>query len=151
MKKYLLFLLLAGFAVSFVPATLSAQSDGFEQISWDDEDDEEEEAEDLSIYKEADVWVKDEKMVLEPQMELEYSRNDTFMIKVRHLRPASFVSVNLKKAGMKLEKKNYRANNKGELDLEVRTGKRKVKGSATLFYTPGGGEKKEINVKLAIK
>lgn len=152
LKYFPILLLLFGFLVT-APASLSAQSGNYEQISWDDsdEDEDDEEAEDLTRYKQADVYVKDELMELSPEMELEYAKNDTFMIKVRHLRPSSFVFVNLQKAGMKLEKKNYRANEKGELDLEVRTGKRRVKGSAVLKYTAGNNEKQEIKVKLAVR
>ena len=74
------------------------------------------------------------------QEEYTFSKMDTLDIQVRHLAPGSVVSLHLKKGGVMLKKRVFSANTKWQIDLEVRTGNKKVKGSATLYYVPSNGK-----------
>ena len=80
-----------------------------------------------------------------------FSKGDTLSIQVRHAKPGSAIVLHVKKGGIKLKRTAFYANEKGQLDLEVRTGNRKIKGSATVFYTPSNGKKKERDVKISIE
>lgn len=132
---------------------LSAQSGGYEQIDWDDDDDEDEDSvEVVTVARpkvdEATVYLDGEEVPISDDF-IVY-RHDTLQVQIRDLMPSTYVAVHLKKGGATLEKMGWFCNERGELDLEIRTGKKKVKGSAVLFYTPSNGRKKKREVKVQV-
>ncbi|MCB9232182.1 MAG: hypothetical protein H6581_10990 [Bacteroidia bacterium] len=149
-----LFLLVFCLWAGFSPGLLPAQSSGA-QISWDDDDEEEEGddvgaiAADIPVVEDVTILVNGEEFDLKDDMEFE--KEKVLEVSIRYLRPNSWVSVQLQKAGMKLTQQRYQANELGELDLEIKTGKQKVKGTAKIWYTPNGSkERKERNVKVKV-
>lgn len=151
MKKrtYLLFL----FALLMCSAqSLSAQADWFE-----DDDDEEvveagdSEAWDVPAGKEREAKVRLNGEPIELSGEYTFRKKDTLDIKVRHLEPGSGVVLHMKKGGIKLKKKAFYANHRGQLDIEVRTGSKKVGGTAVVFYTTSSGKKVEREVKIQVE
>ena len=148
-QKFWLFAILFSLA-SF--AQLPAQSDWF-----DDEEDEETtaavaaEAWDIPAGKMDQVKIRLAGEDVQLEDEYTFQRKDTLDIQVRHLSPGSPVSLHMKKGGINLKKKVYYANHRGQLDLEVRTGTKKVKGSATLYYTTSSGKKKEHDVRIILE
>lgn len=155
MKK-IAFLCLLFAAITFIPQVLHAQSAGG---SWfeDDEDEEvtmvegDEEVWDVAAGRMDDVLIRvngDETRISE---EYNFDKKDTLTIQVRHLRPNSAVVLHMKKGGIKLKRTSYYSNEKGQLDLEVRTGNKKVSGTADIYYTPSNGKKKERKAKISIR
>lgn len=151
MKKQAYFLFL--FALLFFSASaLPAQSDWFE----DDDDEEvvdadESEAWDIAAGKESEVKIKLNGEMVELGNDYTFRKKDTLDIKVRHLAPGSGVVLHIKKGGIKLKKKAFYANHRGQLDLEVRTGGKKVGGTAVVHYTTSSGRKVEREVKIQIE
>ena len=141
MKKWLLgllFVAVAGFAF--------AQSDTEE----DDDEWGENPAEEWVLEKRADVTIfLDDKEYKLGEI-AEFERDKVLQVKIRFLRPDSWVAVHIEKAGMELKKHRFLSNGHGELDLEIKTGKRKIKGTATLFYTPSNDQKMEKKVKVQV-
>lgn len=129
-----------------------AQSGG-EQISWDSSDDSEETVDDEGPgrHTEALIRLNGEVFDIAGAENIEVARKDTLDIQIRHLAPGSAVILHMKKGGIKLKRKAFYANAKGQLDLEVYTGSKKVSGSATVYYTPSKGGKKERDVKISVK
>jgi len=147
-KIWLLALLCSAFSFSQLPA----QSDWFE----DDEDEEVVDenggdAWDIAAGKMDEVKIRLEGEDVKLEEAYTFSRKDTLDIQVRHLAPGSPVSLHMKKGGINLKKKVFYANHRGQLDLEVRTGNKKAKGSATLYYTTSNGRKKEHDVKIVLE
>ncbi len=152
MKRYFVFLfLVAAFAAQ--PFSLSAQNgDWFT----DDEDDEEvmvddSEAWDIGAGKFDEVKIRLNGEEVELGDDYTFPKNDTLTIQVRHLAPNSGIAIHVKKGGIKLKRTSFYANEKGQLDLEVRTGNKKVKGTAILYYTPSKGTKKQLQATVAIQ
>jgi hypothetical protein len=83
--------------------------------------------------------------------EVHIKRGDTLEISVRDLAPASRVEIIAEKGGINLSRKVFYSNNRGELDLEVRIGSKKIKGKANLIYTPSGATKKEREVMIIVE
>ncbi|MFM2375940.1 MAG: hypothetical protein RLZZ165_1037 [Bacteroidota bacterium] len=83
--------------------------------------------------------------------EVHLQREDTLDISVRHLAAGSRVEIVAEKGGIPIGRKVFYANGKGELDLEVRTGSRKVKGKVTLAYTPGSAPGKERGIIVRVE
>lgn len=138
------------FALGFgVTATVQAQSKQSEQISWDDEDEEEEEAV-VEAPKEVVMTIDGEAFDIETEREIEFERDLTLSISVRNLRPSSNVWFKAEKTGMKLASQTFKANKKGELDLEVKTGKRKGGATGEIHYYAADGTKfvKRMKVKI---
>ena len=135
---------------------VNGQTKSGEQISWEDDDEEEGDAEAEDSFETegsgrfADVLIHLNGEEFELKEELEVNKNDTLNIQVRHLAPGSFVSVQMEKGGIKLSRKGFYANSLGQLDLEVRTGGKKVSGQALLTYTPSNGKKiqKKVTVRI---
>lgn len=147
-RFWFLFLLLASFALS---SQVHAQADWFE-----DEDDEEElvdggEAWDIAAGDFNEVKVRLNGEDVELGGEYSFGKNDTLDIKVRHLAPGSGIVLKVEKGGISLKKKAFYANSRGQLDLEVRTGGKKVSGGAVIYYTTSSGRKVEREVKISIK
>lgn len=147
---------LAFFAVlfAFLGNTLQAQTSG---NIWDDEEDDEEEmVEEKALVDarperkdEARIWLNDD--AFDPNTEeITVHRNDTLVITVRDLAPATSVVIQAAKGGINLSKKAFYANNKGELDLEIHLGNKKMKGQATLYYTPSDGKRKTKEVHIIV-
>jgi hypothetical protein len=131
------------------PVFLSAQ-----QIDWEDDDADGEAAK----TEEAAPRPKKDEATVTLNGELykvgevaTFQRNDSLEISVRDLAPNSFVSVQMKKAGVVLDKKGYYTNQLGELDLLVYTGEKKVKGEATVIYTSSSGKKVHLDCKIAVE
>lgn len=125
-----------------------------QQIDWEDEEEEgetpvkTEEAGPRPKKDEATVTLNGELYTVGE--EAEFSRNDSLDISVRDLAPNSWVSVQLKKGGIVLDKKGYFCNELGELDLLVFTGEKKVQGSATVIYTSSSGKKVHLDCKIVV-
>lgn len=123
---------------------------------WDDEEEEDEPTEEKALIddrpaKKEEVTVTLEGKVFDWAEEVHIKKGDTLDISVRDLAPASRVEIVAEKGGIPLSRKVFYCNNKGELDLEVRVGSRKVKGKATLIYTPSGAAKKEREVMIFVE
>ena len=145
-------LLMTFFGLAFV--SLSAQSTN---DIWDegDEDEEEEIVEEAPIEapherkSEASIWLNG--VAFDPATEeITLHRNDTLEIMVRDLAPATSVVIQAEKGGINLSKKAFYANKKGELDLEIRLGNKKMKGKAKLLYTPSDGNRKQREVHIIV-
>lgn len=152
MKQYLVFLfMLVAFAAQ--PFALSAQTG-----DWfvDDEEDEEVVEDDSDAwdvgagrFDEVKIRLNGEEVAIEDSYV--FSKNDTLDIQVRHLAPNSGIAIHIKKGGIKLKRTSFYANEKGQLDLEIRTGGKKVKGTAILYYTPSNGRKKQLQAQVVIE
>jgi hypothetical protein len=140
----------------FAFGLLSAQSTG----AWDEEDDEEDETEEVIEDKalvddrpasadEARIWLNGESMSPDTK-QLTVHRGDTLTITVRDLAPGTSVVIQAAKGGINLSKKAFYANSKGELDLEIRLGSKKMKGLAKLNYTPSNGKRREKEVHIEV-
>lgn len=125
--------------------------------AWEEEDEEEDEpTEEKALIddrpaKKEDVTIRLNGEVFQWREEIHFKRNDTLDIAVRDLAPGSRVEIIAEKGGINLSKKVFYANSKGELDLEVRVGGKKVKGKANLIYTPSGGAKKQKEISIAVE
>lgn len=100
--------------------------------------------------KKEEVTIKLNEELFQWKDELTIHRNDTLNISVRDLAPASRVEIVAEKGGISLGRKVFYANNRGELDLEIRNGNKKMKGNIVLSYTPSGAPKKEKSIHLVI-
>ena len=99
-------------------------------------------AEDVTIHLNEELYVwKDE---------LTVHRGDTLTISVRDLAAGSKVEIIAEKGGISVGRKVFYSNHKGELDLEIRTGNKKMKGGIDLNYTASGGAKKQKSVHLIV-
>ena len=152
MKRYFLFLFFLA-ALFVTPYSLQAQTG-----DWfvDDEDEEEmveddSEAWDVGPGKFDEVKIRLNGEEVELGEDYTFPKNDTLDIQVRHLAPNSGIAIHVKKGGIKLKRTSFYANEKGQLDLEVRTGGKKVKGTAILYYTPSNGTKKKIQAQVVIE
>lgn len=120
---------------------------------WDDE--EEDETEEKTLVddrpaKKDDVTIQLNEELYTWKDELSVHRGDTLDISVRDLAAGSRVEIVAEKGGISVGRKVFYANHKGELDLEIRTGTKKMKGNITLSYTPSGGAKKDKSVHLIV-
>lgn len=136
-----------------------AQTSGNGQVTWEDDDEDEDGEEGGTVVsdwdregpgKHDDVMIRLNGKPFELEDELTVNREDTLDISVRHLAPGSFVSVQMEKGGIKLSRKGFYANSLGQLDLEIRTGGKKVSGKAILFYTPSNGKKRERKITVTV-
>ena len=152
MKRYFFFLFLLT-AFSIHPIAASAQNGDW--FTDDDEDEEvtvdDSEAWDIGPGNHGEVTIRLNGEEVELGEYFEFPKNDTLNIQVRHLQPSSGIAIHVKKGGIKLKRTSFYANEKGQLDLEVRTGSKKVKGTAVLFYTPSNGVKKKIQAQVVIQ
>jgi hypothetical protein len=119
------------------------------------EDDDEEPTEEKALLDDRPAKVEDVTIRLNDELftwkdELTIHRNDTLSISVRDLAPSSRVEIIAEKGGISLGRKVYFSNNRGELDLEVRNGSKKMKGNILMNYTPSGALKKERSIHLII-
>jgi hypothetical protein len=143
------FFLLAAFAL---PAFLMAQQN--DQIEWSDDEEETEAAapgEEPRRPKADKAEVKLNGELYEVGSTATFQRGDSIDLSVRDLAPNSWVAVQMKKGGIVLNRKGFFANERGELDLLIYTGEKKVKGSATVIYTSSGGKKVEQDCEIAIE
>ncbi len=149
MKNFWLILLLflAFSSGPAFPGSVMAQND---VITSDDEEEEEESDEEWELveYPEALVVVNGNEQAITENFQVE--RNQTLTVQIQRLQPRSWVAVHIEKAGVKLEKMRWDSNEKGEIELEVQTGKSKVKGSAEIWYTPSNGHAKNIKVQVQV-
>ncbi len=146
-------LFLAFFA--FAIGSVSAQSSG---DIWDDGEDEEETTEetgptlsnDIPKRKdEARIWLNG--VSHDPKTEeITFHTGDTLEITVRDLAPATSVVIKAAKGGINVSKKAFYANKKGELDLEIRLGNKRMKGKAKLYYTTSDGKRRQTEVHIII-
>jgi len=154
MNRYLLFLVLMVSSMT-LPASLHAQSS---DADWFADDDEEEEV----IAEDSETWdvgagnFDEVKIKLDGELvtlgdDYSFGKDEVLNLQVRHLQPHSRIAIHIKKGGIKLKKTSFQANEKGQLDLEIKTGRKKVKGSAVLYYTPSNGKKKTLNAQVAIQ
>ncbi len=152
MKRYFVFLfVVAAFAAQ--PIALNAQTGDW----FIDDEDEEEVMEDDSQawdvgagkFDEVKIRLNGEEVAIGE--DYVFSKNDTLDIQVRHLAPNSGIAIHIKKGGIKLKRTSFYANEKGQLDLEIRTGNKKVKGMAELYYTPSNGKKKQLQAQVSIE
>ncbi|MBL0018312.1 MAG: hypothetical protein IPP17_18190 [Bacteroidetes bacterium] len=148
-----MFLFLA-FAFVF-SATAFAQNTG---EAWEEEGDEDEETPteekaliDARPEKKSEVTVTLNGEVFNWAEEVRIKKEDTLLISVRDLAPASRVEIVAEKGGIDLSRKVFYSNNRGELDLEIRIGNKKIKGKAKLIYTPSGASKKEREVMIFVE
>ncbi len=77
-------------------------------------------------------------------------RNKVMSIQVKQLLPQSWIEMELEKVGVGLTKTKYQANELGELDLEVKTGKAKGKASVIFKYfsSDGKAHRRKIFVRI---
>ena len=123
---------------------------------WDEEDDDEEVIGTIDAgeieparYDDVDIKINDKPLAIGSDYKV--AREDTLNIAVRHLAPGSAVIIEIKKGGINFKRKVFYANNKGELDLEVKTGSKKVSGDAVLYYIPKGNSKKTLDVRIVVE
>lgn len=145
-------------AMLFLGCSLSlAQTSG-----WDGEADEDDETTEVAAEADPEAWDvpagKHDEVAIRLngedfplQDDLEIARKETLDIKVRYLRPGSEVILKMQKGGINLKRKVFYCNEKGQLDLEVQTGSKKVAGNAIIFYTPSNGPRKERKVHIAVR
>jgi len=120
--------------------------------NWGDEEEEETEvAATEPAAKRAEILIRINGEEVKLTGEYAVDRNDTLDIQVRYLAPSTPVIIEIKKGGINFKRKVFYANNKGELDLEVRTGGKKVAGDALVYYTPSGAAKKTLEVKIIVE
>jgi hypothetical protein len=147
-----IFLFMA-FALAFT-ASAWTQNTG---EAWEEEGDEEDEpTEEKALIddrpeKKEEVTVTLNGEVFQWAEEVHIKKEDTLEISVRDLAPASRVEIIAEKGGINLSRKIFYSNNRGELDLEVRMGNKKIKGKAKLIYTPSGASKKEREVMIFVE
>lgn len=122
--------------------------------NWEDDDDEDETEEKALVddrpAKKEDVTIHLNEELYTWRDELTVHRNDTLTISVRDLAGGTRVEINADKGGITLAHKVFYANAKGELDLEIRVGNKKMKGNIELGYTPSGAPKKTKTVHLTV-
>lgn len=152
LRKSSLLILTLLLSVSFA----LAQSSGWDgEVDDDDEESTEivDESEDWDVpagrHKEVEIRLNGEDFPMKD--DLEVARKETLDIKVRFLKPGSPVILEMQKGGIKLKRKVFYCNEKGQLDLEVRTGNKRVAGNAIIYYTPSGAAKKERKVHIAVR
>jgi hypothetical protein len=134
--------------LSLLSFTAFAQNDEWE--SEDEDETEETEAVTTAPSKKEDVTIQLNDVLFVWKDELVVKRNDTLTISVRDLAPASRVEIVADKGGINIGRKIFYSNNRGELDLEIRVGNKKMKGNITLAYTPSGASKKERSIHLVV-
>jgi|GEM_PF-2273645 hypothetical protein len=123
---------------------------------WGEEDDEEEvdsveTGEESAPVKHDDALVKVNDQVIKVGSEFRAKKDEVLNISVRQLQGGSPVIVEMKKGGINLSRKVFYSNSQGELDLEVKTGNKKVSGEGVLTYTPKGQAKKTLDVKIYVE
>lgn len=134
----------------FLGITLMKGQSSGEQISWDDDDEEEVVPEDAGVkYDEVLITLNGEEITLSENFEV--SKAETLDIAISRLKPNSWVAIRIYKGAVMFKKMGWYANEKGELQLEVKSGKRKVKGRAELYYVPSNGKKKKREVKVVVQ
>jgi hypothetical protein len=150
LQRAFLFFAMAGM-ISF---TAVAQSTG---EAWEEEEEDmDEPTEEKALIddrpsKKVEVTITLNGEIFEWKDEVHIQRGDTLDISVRDLAPASRVEIVAEKGGISLTRKVFYSNNRGELDLEVRVGSKKMKGKANLIYTPSGAAKKEKQVMVIVE
>lgn len=77
-------------------------------------------------------------------------RNKKMAIKVTRLLPMSWLKIEVEKVGVGLTKTQYQANELGEIELEINTGKTKAKASViyTYFSSDGKAHKRKAFVRI---
>lgn len=155
MKRYLIFLLLMVSSMA-LPSALHAQTNDGDWFADDDEETEEMLVDDSEAWDVAPGKFDDVKIKLNGELvalgdDYTFNKDDVLSVQVRHLQPHSRVAIHIKKGGIKLKKTSFQANEKGQLDLEIKTGKKRVKGAAVLYYTPSNGKKKQMDAHVAIQ
>ena len=144
------------FFLTFVLAMTTAAFSQNTNDAWDEEDDEEEPTEEKALIDASPVKQEEVTITLNGELfkwkeEVHIKREDTLEISVRDLAPGSKVEIIAEKGGINLSKKYFYANHKGELDLEVRIGNKRIKGKANLIYTPSGAPKKQREVTIIVE
>ena len=112
-----------------------------------DEDDTETVAAPARLY-DALVTVNGKETRLESVLTVE--RFQTLNIKVERLKPNSQVTVKIIKAGSVFKTRVFDCNQKGELELEVNTGRTKLSGQAELIYTASSGKRHQETTRVVI-
>lgn len=147
----------------FAATILLGCSLSFAQTSgWDGEADEDDETEEVVTTTDEEAWdvpagkhdeveirLNGEDFPLKDDLEI--ARKETLDIKVRYLAPGSEVILKMQKGGINLKRKVFYCNEKGQLDLEVQTGSKRVAGNAIIFYTPSKGPRKQRKVHIAVR
>jgi hypothetical protein len=113
-----------------------------------DEDDTETVAAPARLYDDALVTVNGKETRLESVLTVE--RFQTLNIKVERLKPNSQVTVKIIKAGSVFKTRVFDCNHKGELELEVNTGRTKLSGQAELIYTASSGKRHQETTRVVI-
>ncbi|MEM6273192.1 MAG: hypothetical protein AAF998_27520 [Bacteroidota bacterium] len=146
--------------LAFILLLLTASLASAQNSAWDGEPDEDDEtstqvvdeaAWDVPAGKHDDAVIRLNGEDFPMTDDLEVMRRETLDVKVRYLKPGSAVIIKMQKGGIALKRKVFYCNEKGQLDLEVRTGKKRVSGNAVLYYIPSNGIKKERKVHIAVK
>jgi len=152
MRKFALLLLLSSFVSAFalIPTQVRAQDDTYEEISYDDAEDE------------PGPVVVDPKLPsiakfvlngaeVKPSSTLSLTKDQVMNIQVTQLRPNTYVTVTVSKGGVKVGSESFKANQDGELELEITVPNKKLKGKAVITYTAASGKpvsfETEVNVE----
>ncbi|HEX2898699.1 MAG TPA: hypothetical protein VHS96_03160, partial [Bacteroidia bacterium] len=123
-----IFLMVFAFAFSMAAMAQSTGEAWEEEGDEDDEPTEEKALIDDRPEKKEEVTIRLNGEVFNWAEEVHIKRGDTLEISVRDLAPASRVEIIAEKGGINLSRKVFYSNNRGELDLEVRIGSKKIKG-----------------------
>ncbi len=97
-----------------------------------------------------EIYVNGERQQLKEEMVI--PKNKVLDIQVRYLKPGSYVTIQFQKAGVvKSQKRRFTANHRGELDLQVKTPKQRVKGIAEVIYYSSSGKKHHYRIKVMVR
>lgn len=81
---------------------------------------------------EVEISVNGNPFQLTPEIYLQ--KGETLQVKVKYLKPMSFVAIAIDKAEARVHRRLFRANQAGELELEVRVPDKRLRGVATVEY-----------------
>ena len=104
-----------------------------------------------AVERRDEVEVTLNNMLTTLQDEMTFARDQKMDIWVRYLQPYSKVHVEISKAGKVLSRQSYDANEQGQLNLEVSTGKQKIGGTAQLRYTTSSGKQITRTFRVVVR
>jgi len=98
---------------------------------------------------EIEITVNGKPFQLQPEIYLQ--TGETLEVKVKYLKPMSFVAISVDKANARVHRRLFRANQAGELELEVRIPEQRFKGVATFDYYTSSGKHRIQTCKIILR
>lgn len=83
--------------------------------------------------------------------EITVPRQENLLFHVELLKPGSWVKITVRKTGMKVETASYKANEKGEIVLEVKTPHKKVGATLDVDYTASSGKQVGFRCRVVFR